>query len=57
MGNLILDFGTFTITLADEQGGTHEGEYVAIVEEADGEITILRLSGFPARQPISEPQR
>jgi uncharacterized protein (TIGR02246 family) len=51
VGNLILDVGTFAITLPEAQGGAIEGEYIVLAEETDGGLSIHRLIGFPPRQP------
>lgn len=50
--NMILDFGTFTATATGEAGEMElQGEYVALVEEAEDGLRIHHLSGFPTRQP------
>ena len=54
--NMILDIGTFTMKLPDQAGGTVEGEYIALAEEADGGLKLRRLISFPDRKPIGSGQ-
>ena len=50
-GGLVFDTGTFTHTLPQEAGGTKfEGEYIAVLEDKDGELTFVRLVTFPVRK-------
>ena len=54
--NLILDAGTFTLTLSEEAGGMEvPGEYVSIGEVGEGGIQIRHLMTFPVRQPPTAP--
>ena len=54
LGDMILDIGTFT---AEGESGTFEGEYVAVVEETDGELKLHRLISFPARKQTGSGQQ
>lgn len=56
IGDLVLDVGTFTIILPDTQGRM-EGEYLALAEDTEEGIRILRLIGFPPRQRAPERQQ
>jgi ketosteroid isomerase-like protein len=48
--NMVVDTGTFSITLPEAAGGTAiDGEYVVVAEVTDDGIVIYSLSGFPAR--------
>lgn len=52
IGDVIVDQGTFSITLPPQAGGiTIPGEYVALFGEADGGLKIHRLVIFPTRRP------
>lgn len=53
IGDLVVDIGTFTFELP-EQGGTVEGEYVAVLEESDDGLKLHRLAAFPPRRPPQE---
>jgi uncharacterized protein (TIGR02246 family) len=55
MGDLVFDVGTFSITLAEAQGGAMEGEYVVVAEETDDGLSIRRLIGFAARGAPQQP--
>jgi uncharacterized protein (TIGR02246 family) len=55
-GDYILDIGTFSMTLPEAQGGTVEGEYVVLAEEADDGLAIHRLISFQPRRPPQQPQ-
>ena len=52
-GNMLLDIGTFTLTLPEEAGGTFEGEYVSLSEIGEDKLRIRSLTTFPMRQPLS----
>jgi uncharacterized protein (TIGR02246 family) len=56
MGDFVLDVGTFTMTLPEAQGGTVEGEYLVVAEEADDGLSIHRLISFQPRRPPQQPQ-
>jgi uncharacterized protein (TIGR02246 family) len=52
---LILDFGTWSITLPEEAGGgTEEGEYVALYEQSENGLLARSLTAFSTRQPPGE---
>lgn len=51
--NMVLDYGTFTVTLSEDMGGsTVDGEYVALAETGET-VLIHSLSGFPMREGLS----
>ncbi len=53
MNGVIVDIGTFSLTMPPEAGGEEmDGEYVAILaDDADG-LSIQHLISFPKRQPL-----
>ena len=54
--NLVLDTGTFTLTLSEEAGGMDvPGEYVSIGEIGENGVQIRHLMTFPVRQAPNAP--
>lgn len=54
--DVVLDIGTWTLTLPEEAGaGTVEGEYVLVAEVAENGLVGRSLTTFLTRQPPSAP--
>jgi len=52
IGDVIVDQGTFSITLPPQAGGiTIPGAYIALMGEAEGGLKIHRQVVFPTRRP------
>jgi uncharacterized protein (TIGR02246 family) len=56
-GDMIMNVGTVTLGLPDEEGGgSMEWEYVVLLEQTDDGLKIHRLISFPTRKPVGASQ-
>jgi ketosteroid isomerase-like protein len=54
LNGLILDIGTFVVTIPDNAGQEVRGEFIAVMTETDDGLLIERLIGFPVRGELPE---